>query len=85
MWTLDVVTAVLLFAVLGWQWLLLPGLVMEAIPGVAVIPVLAAGRRRDCRLGDGSAEIETVNLMFCFVGTTLSERNMQCEKEPGYC
>jgi hypothetical protein len=38
MWALDVVTAVLLFAVLGWQWLLLPGLVMEAIPGVAVLP-----------------------------------------------
>jgi hypothetical protein len=37
-WGLDVVTAVLLFAVLGWQWLLLPGLVMEAIPGVAVLP-----------------------------------------------
>ena len=37
-WLLDVVTAILLFAVLGWQWLLLPGLVMEAIPGVAVLP-----------------------------------------------
>jgi hypothetical protein len=38
-WTLDVVTAVLLFAVLGWQWLLLPGLVLEAIPGVSVAPL----------------------------------------------
>jgi hypothetical protein len=38
MWTLDVVTALLLFGVLGWQWLLLPGLVMEAIPGVGVLP-----------------------------------------------
>ena len=37
-WVLDVVTAILLFAVLGWQWLLLPGLVMEAVPGVAVLP-----------------------------------------------
>jgi hypothetical protein len=28
----------LLFVVLGWQWLLLPGLVLEAIPGVGVVP-----------------------------------------------
>ena len=33
-WAVDVVTAALLFVVLGWQWLLLPGLVLEAIPGV---------------------------------------------------
>jgi hypothetical protein len=37
-WGIDVVTALLLFAVLGWQWLLLPGLTFEAIPGLAVIP-----------------------------------------------
>jgi hypothetical protein len=37
-WGIDVLTAVLLFAVLGWHWLLLPGLVMEAIPGFGVIP-----------------------------------------------
>jgi len=37
-WALDVVTAALLFIVLGWQWLLLPGLVLEAIPGVGVFP-----------------------------------------------
>jgi hypothetical protein len=37
-WVLDFVTAILLFTVLGWHWLLLPGLVMEAIPGVAVLP-----------------------------------------------
>jgi len=36
-WVLDIVTAVLLFMVLGWQWLLLPGLVLEAIPGVGVV------------------------------------------------
>jgi hypothetical protein len=28
----------LLFGVLGWQWLLLPGLVLEAIPGVGLLP-----------------------------------------------
>jgi hypothetical protein len=37
-WALDIVTAVLLFIVLGWQWLLLPGLALEAIPGVGVVP-----------------------------------------------
>lgn len=34
----DLVTAVLLFVVLGWQWVLLPGLIMEAIPGLSVLP-----------------------------------------------
>ena len=37
-WAVDAVTAALLFGVLGWQWLLLPGLVLEAIPGVGVVP-----------------------------------------------
>lgn len=44
-WAVDVVTAVLLFIVLGWRWLLLPGIIMEAIPGVSVMPfwVLVVG------------------------------------------
>ena len=37
-WAVDIATAVSLFIVLGWSWLLLPGLVMEAIPGLGVIP-----------------------------------------------
>ena len=37
-WAVDFVTAALLFVALGWQWLLLPGLVLEAIPGVGVVP-----------------------------------------------
>jgi hypothetical protein len=37
-WAVDIVTAALLFVVLGWQWLLLPGLVLEAIPGLGVLP-----------------------------------------------
>jgi hypothetical protein len=37
-WAVDVLTAALLFVALGWQWLLLPGLVLEAIPGVGVVP-----------------------------------------------
>ena len=44
-WAVDLVTAILLFMVLGWQWILLPGLIMEAIPGLYVFPfwVLAVG------------------------------------------
>jgi hypothetical protein len=44
-WTADGVTALLLFMVLGWQWILLPGLVMEAVPGINVFPfwVLVVG------------------------------------------
>jgi hypothetical protein len=44
-WAADLVTAVLLFLVLGRQWILLPGLIMEAIPGLYVFPfwVLVVG------------------------------------------
>jgi hypothetical protein len=44
-WAADGLTALLLFGVLGWQWILLPGLVMEAIPGLNVFPfwVLVVG------------------------------------------
>jgi DNA-binding transcriptional LysR family regulator len=38
-WTVDLVTALGLFVLLGRRWALLPGLVAEAIPGVAVFPV----------------------------------------------
>jgi len=38
-WVIDAVTVLLLFSVLGRQWLLLPGLVLEAIPGVGVLPL----------------------------------------------
>ena len=37
-WAVDLVTAILLFMVLGWQWILLPGLIMEAIPGLYIFP-----------------------------------------------
>jgi hypothetical protein len=37
-WVVDLVTALLLFFVLGRQWLLLPGLALEAIPGLGVLP-----------------------------------------------
>jgi hypothetical protein len=34
----DFGTALLLFMVLGRQWLLLPGLALEAVPGLGVLP-----------------------------------------------
>ena len=44
-WALDLATAAALFVVLGRQWLILPALVAEAIPGVAAFPawVLVVG------------------------------------------
>ena len=36
--TVDMVTAALLFMVLGWRWPLLIGLFMEAVPGLSVLP-----------------------------------------------
>lgn len=51
---IDLVTALALFAVLGFRWPLLPALVVEAIPGLSLFPTwtlavgalaLAGGRR----------------------------------------
>ncbi|HVM63139.1 MAG TPA: hypothetical protein VMV72_19930 [Verrucomicrobiae bacterium] len=38
-WALDLATAAALFLILGRQWVLLPALIAEAIPGVAVFPL----------------------------------------------
>jgi hypothetical protein len=38
-WVLDLVTAIILFLVLGRRWALLPGLIAEAIPGMGIFPV----------------------------------------------
>src|SRR5215468_2982612 len=37
-WLVDLGTALLLFLVLGRQWLLWPALALEAIPGLGVLP-----------------------------------------------
>lgn len=37
-WGLDLLTAGILFLILGRQWLILPGLIAEAIPGLAFFP-----------------------------------------------
>jgi hypothetical protein len=38
-WLIDLVTASLLFLILGRRWAILPGLIAEAIPGMGVFPV----------------------------------------------
>lgn len=44
-WAIDLVAAIMLFMVLGWQWILLPGLIIEVIPGLYLLPfwVLVVG------------------------------------------
>jgi hypothetical protein len=37
-WALDIITAAALFFILGRQWVILPALIAEAIPGLAVFP-----------------------------------------------
>jgi len=37
-WALDLATAFVLFLIFGRRWVLLPGLVVEAIPGMGVFP-----------------------------------------------
>ena len=37
-WAVDLVTALLLFLLLGRKWVILPGLIAEAIPGLNVFP-----------------------------------------------
>ena len=38
-WAIDLATAAMLFLILGRRWALLPGLIVEAIPGMGVFPV----------------------------------------------
>jgi len=37
-WGIDIVTVMVLFAAIGFKWLLLPGLMIEVIPGVQLFP-----------------------------------------------
>lgn len=37
-WGIDLLTALLLFLLLGRQWAILPGLIAEAIPGLYIFP-----------------------------------------------
>ena len=38
-WIVDMATAGLLFLILGKRWAILPGLITEAIPGMAIFPI----------------------------------------------
>lgn len=38
-WAVDLATAIALFVILGRRWAILPGLVTEAIPGLAALPM----------------------------------------------
>ncbi len=58
-WVVDVGTALLLFMMLGRQWLLLPGLALEAIPGFGVLSIMAAGSWGDCCPRHSSAKFWT--------------------------
>lgn len=61
-WGIDVATALALFVLLGWRWQILPGLIAEAIPGVAALPfwvmVVVAigltGEKSDGAISDGA-------------------------------
>jgi hypothetical protein len=56
-WVVDIATVLLLFMVLGRQWLLLPGLALEAIPGLGVLPFwLLVVAAIDCS-GHASTEV----------------------------
>jgi hypothetical protein len=37
-WGIDLVTALILFLLLGRKWVILPGLIAEAIPGLNIFP-----------------------------------------------
>jgi hypothetical protein len=61
----DLVTALLLFLVLGRQWLLLPGLALEAIPGFGVLPFWLLVVWGDCCPGHSSADLSTALMNRC--------------------
>jgi hypothetical protein len=56
-WVVDFATTLLLFIVLGWQWLLLPGLALEAIPGLGVLPFWLLVVGAIAVLGNSSADV----------------------------
>src|SRR5262249_35249220 len=56
-WVVDFATALLLFIVLGRQWLLLPGLALEALPGFGVLPFWLLVVGAICCPGHASADV----------------------------
>jgi hypothetical protein len=64
-WVVDFATALLLFFVLGRQWLLLPGLTPEAIPGLRGATILAAGGWGDCCPRHSHADVSATLMNWC--------------------
>jgi hypothetical protein len=56
-WIADLATALLLFMVLGRQWLLLPGPGSGGHSGLGHTSILAAGGWSDCCRGHSSTEV----------------------------
>lgn len=62
-WVLDAVTAVVLFAVLGFRWALLWALVVEAVPALQLFPVwtlvvVALASTEDRKLTQSAGAVE---------------------------
>jgi hypothetical protein len=73
-WMVDLGTALLLFIVLGRQWLLLPGLALEAISGLGGVSIMAAGGWGHCYPGHSSPKFWTAVTNRHFV--SLAHRRM---------
>lgn len=66
-WILDAVTAVVLLAVLGFRWPLLPALAIEVVPGLQLFPawtlvVAALASTEKARPGLGHSEQDVQSL-----------------------
>lgn len=66
-WLLDAVTAVILFAVLGFRWSLLAALAVEVVPGLQLFPAwtlvvaaLASAKTLKSPHGAGVVELESI-------------------------
>lgn len=66
-WVLDAVTAVVLFAVLGFRWPLLPALAIEVVPGLQLFPAwtlvvagLASAEKALQGVGDTQQDIQSL-------------------------
>ena len=66
-WILDAVTAVVLLAVLGFRWPLLPALAIEVVPGLQLFPAwtlvvaaLASAEKARPGVGDSQQDVQSV-------------------------
>lgn len=66
-WVLDAITALLLFAMLGFRWALLPALAIEVVPGLQLFPAwtlvvaaLASAEKADPGRGKDTQDVRTL-------------------------